>query len=54
MNRVETFTLDSHAHSNKEKNCMKMVDVRSLVPRPHPVFSILHAEKREGLVDLVM
>ena len=27
---------------------------RSLVPRPFPVFSMLHAEKREGLVDFVM
>ena len=26
----------------------------SLVPRPTPRFSMLHAEKREGLVDLVM
>ena len=26
----------------------------SLVPRPFPVFSMLHAEKREGLVDFVM
>ena len=28
--------------------------VISLVPSPIPSFSLLHAEKREGLVDLVM
>ena len=26
-------------------------DLPSLVPRPHPVISMLHAEKREGLVS---
>ena len=30
------------------------VSLHSLVPRPTPSFSMLHAEKREGLVDLVM
>ena len=43
-----------HKYALSTEYCHTVVCMASLVPIPIPTFSMLHAEKGEGLVDLVM
>ena len=51
--RSQGYGYGTRPHIHAQCKCTRLHVRRSLVPRPLPAFSMLHAEKREGLVSKI-